>query len=394
MNYLLKKSFQRFWKNRKKYAFIILQLTAGTCMMALAFHIRFSFQEQFRTFQKEIDSQYINIMANDKGGETEPLTFSDYTYIREHLNPDGNGMAYYKECLLSDMQINVLFVDEAFYSIVMSAQGYEAGAAYIGENARQKLNSVLGSKNEFSYYDKSVETLFGVPISSLTPLNTITYSSKALLTDAQFAVVEGSCTFEDYLIFPITVYEESGIGCRGWNNLVLSLTGANMESLQKQIHSVTAYLTTQYEDESFVVNNFYTYTEQQLNRNVHLAELLNFISIFILVIVVFGFTGLLLILLNKRRREFSIIRMCGATSRQITWEVFFEILYVVIFGVLLGNLLSLPFLPLFDNMTGMAFHIETLLLCLAGGLFISVFVCMIALHKVRRLSPVVVLKDL
>lgn len=32
-------------------------------MMALAFHIRFSFQEQFRTFQKEIDSQYINIMA-------------------------------------------------------------------------------------------------------------------------------------------------------------------------------------------------------------------------------------------------------------------------------------------------------------------------------------------
>ena len=151
MNYLLKKSFQRFWKNRKKYAFIILQLTAGTCMMALAFHIRFSFQEQFRTFQKEIDSQYINIMANDKGGETEPLTFSDYTYIREHLNPDGNGMAYYKECLLSDMQINVLFVDEAFYSIVMNAQGYEAGAAYIGENARQKLNSVLGSKNEFSY---------------------------------------------------------------------------------------------------------------------------------------------------------------------------------------------------------------------------------------------------
>ena len=75
MNYLLKKSFQRFWKNRKKYAFIILQLTAGTCMMALAFHIRFSFQEQFRTFQKEIDSQYINIMANDKGGRNRTADF-------------------------------------------------------------------------------------------------------------------------------------------------------------------------------------------------------------------------------------------------------------------------------------------------------------------------------
>ncbi len=51
---------------------------------------------------------------------------------------------------------------------------------------------------------------------------------------------------------------------------------------------------------------------EQFNRNVHVAEMLNFLSAFVLVIVVFGFAGLLLILLNKRRKEFSIALICGA----------------------------------------------------------------------------------
>lgn len=394
MRYLVGKSVQRFWANRKRYAFVILQIMIGTSLVALALHIRFSFQEQFRAFQEVIYNPYVNITGNNPSSEEESLTAADYAYIKEHLNPVGNGIAYYKECSLGDAALKVLFVDDAFFPIVMGAEGYDANAAYIGENARQTLNELLRSGQSVLGYDSTHEALFGVPVTSFLPLSSFTYSSKSLLTNAVFSVLDDVQTFEDYVIFPLSAYEASELPFKGWNNLVLSLTGSHMESLQAQIKDISAYLTEQYGDANWYIDNYYTYTEGQFNRNVHVAELLNFLSAFVLVIVVFGFAGLLLILLNKRRREFSIALMCGATSTQISREVFLEILYVVMLGVLLGNVVCLPLLPMLDSGTGLAFHLETLLLCIAGGLAVSVFVCAVALRKVRRLSPVVILKDL
>ena len=65
MRYLVGKSVQRFWANRKRYAFVILQIMIGTSLVALALHIQFSFQEQFRAFQKEIDNQYVSVRGDN-----------------------------------------------------------------------------------------------------------------------------------------------------------------------------------------------------------------------------------------------------------------------------------------------------------------------------------------
>ena len=54
MRYLVGKSVQRFWANRKRYAFVILQIMIGTSLVALALHIQFSFQEQLGRSRKKL----------------------------------------------------------------------------------------------------------------------------------------------------------------------------------------------------------------------------------------------------------------------------------------------------------------------------------------------------
>ena len=77
MRYLVGKSVQRFWANRKRYAFVILQIMIGTSLVALALHIQFSFQEQFRAFQKEIDNQYVSVRGDNLNSKKEILTTAE-----------------------------------------------------------------------------------------------------------------------------------------------------------------------------------------------------------------------------------------------------------------------------------------------------------------------------
>jgi ABC-type antimicrobial peptide transport system permease subunit len=116
---------------------------------------------------------------------------------------------------------------------------------------------------------------------------------------------------------------------------------------------------------------------------------------FILVIVFFGLTGLLLVFLNQRQREYAISLMCGATYHQLLTESYLEIALLVIMSTLLGTLSSIPFLPLFGGMgVSVHFSVWTLIVCIIGAMLVSLVVCVLSFQKIKRITPINVLKDL
>ena len=111
----------------------------------------------------------------------------------------------------------------------------------------------------------------------------------------------------------------------------------------------------------------------------------------------FGLTGLLLVFLNQRQREYAISLMCGATYHQLLTESYLEIALLVIMSTLLGTLSSIPFLPLFFVVKQEfleCFSVWTLIVCIIGAMLVSLVVCVLSFQKIKRITPINVLKDL
>lgn len=395
MRYLLYKAWKRFRANLRSYLFLIIQISVGVCMIAVSLNISFSFEEQFSAFRQSVNNRYISIQPGDVyGNSSDTLSVRDYREIQTEFEAEKDLLSYYKDYSLSNSDgsygVPVLFVDENFYTLLMKAANHREGGVYLGSRARQYLSDFMATPSDFM--DTKNQTVFGVPISSFVPLEKLDYQSKALLEDGFLSGVFGETDFEDYIIFPLSVYE----GLAAQPDCRSSLAVATGQNQAEQLaRDVLVFLEQRHEGEEYQVYNYGTMAEDHLNRNRNIAGLLNALSAFVLIIVVFGFLGLLFILVSRRNREFAVALMCGASKRQILLEVFFEVLIGVLIGVCAGNLAGIPFLPLLGNAASPAsYHMKTLLYTLLGGIAVSALVCLPPLRKMRRISPISILKNL
>ncbi len=400
MRYSFEKAWKRFCANIRKYLFLMLQILVGVCMVALSLNINLSFQKESAAFARDVNNLYVNISAGtlyDNAPDT--LSADDYTAMQEHFSAQKDAFAYYKKYDLFDSAnetyIPVLFVDDNFYPLIMKAETVPEGRAYIGSSARQYLDDFALSqgKEPHDFWDAANSTVFGIPLSSLQPMENLRYHSKALLEDGFMSGVSGEVGFEDYLILPLFVYEGLASPPPAFvSRLAVSLPSNGDTALPKDVLHFLEQLHA--DKEVYDVANFYSMAIDNLNRNVHIAALLNFIAAFVLIIVVFGLIGLLFILVSQRNREFAIALMCGARHGQLAREVFLEIFCVVTLGVLAGNLACALFLPALSHGTIVpAYHIQTLLLTVSGGGAVCAFVCLLCLQRLKRVSPVAALKN-
>lgn len=399
MRYLLIKAWKRFRANIRKYIFLIVQISVGVCMVAVSLNITDTFQERFAAFRQSIDNLYINIQAGEFY-DTSPdaLSVDDYQEIQKEFEAEKASISYYKECDLydaaNDYWVPLLFVDDNFYPLLMKAENHQKGSVYIGTRARRYLSEFMSLQSGVQdYADAEKDTLFGIPVASFISLEKLDYRSKALLEDGFMSGVAGETDFNDYIIFPLSIYENLTAPPTGRNSLAISIDQNDQENTLAR--NVLDYLEERHKGEEYMVTNYYTMAEDSLNRDVHIAELLNVLSAFILTIVVFGFLGLLFILVNQRNKEFAIALMCGAAQGQIIFEMFLEALLVVLVGVCIGNLASMLFLPFLGTQAASAtYHIRTFLFTLLGGIGVSALVCLPSLYKIKYISPVRILKNL
>ena len=376
MIYLVKKSYKKLYLYRKRYFPLLLEMIIGISMIAVALNIVCSFQERVTRFQENVNNLYINISSNLLNAEaSDVITSADNNHIKEIIANKNTLTTYYKKCYFKEASIDLLFVEESFFTVIMKSHDYDSRAVYIGSNALQKLNQYID--------ERYIYELLGFQILSFVPLENLVYESKSLLSDAFLSVTFDEKTFDDYIIFPIDAHLFLQEKCE--SNIVVA--DDNTDRLLTQVRIIDGYLESKYSNTAYNIFNYHLLAGEEISKNANIAELLNIISGFILIIVSFGLLGLLLIRVNRRRREFAISLMCGATRLNIMLEVYIELLSLVMIAVVVGNIICLPILSLIGNSGDVNYHGFTLVFCMLGGLLGSFIICLLPIIRIRFVSP-------
>lgn len=401
MLYLVLKAGKRVGKNIRRYLFLMFQILLGTCMIAVSLNILTSFEKQFQAFKKEINVRYVDIEKDMLDDTEQSITRADYSYIRGHYNHENVFYAIRYDVFSvqnGKYLCTLLFAEADYYRSVMGFANYQENKVYAGEQAAIAVAGeefhVGQDKITEKYFNKKEKQLFGKAISSFTLFQEGESGPSILLSDLFSSMLLHTGSAQDYILFPLSAYPASDAALKGKAMISLTLENANSTLLFEQSEQIVEYLGRVHEGTGFAIQNFVTLTEELLSRNTAIAQGIMALSAFVFFIVFFGLVGLLFVTINKRSREFAVLLMCGATTKQVFIEIYLEILAIVMSAVLLGNLISVPLLPMFNqSVINTTYHVSTFLLLVLGGLCVSTCVCVIAVSKFKFLHPIEVIKQ-
>lgn len=350
----------------------------------------FNYCSQIGLLYANLQNPFVGITAR-MPGSVDDISFHDWYDIKKNY---GDQICYYKQYYSSD-GFYIIFASDDFYENILGLNdSVQNDVVLMGDNVRNYLAELqLHDENLVKHYDVASSSFFGVQISNFISFDEVDYTTLGLLSAINYtadSIVIPS--FDDFLIFPISAYAE--IPCQS----IIALPIKDIETeddLSIISQKICNFLTSRHPEGDYVIKNYVSEAEQILSRNNELARYISFLAIFVIVVVVLGFSGLLLVFINQRKRDFATSLMCGATYFQIILEVFFEVLFTVLIGAVLGNLLCIPVLPFLGGIgVSTDYSVISLVLCGIGGIIMSLAVCFIILNKIRHISPVNTLREL
>ena len=389
MSYLLHRAILRVRKGRRKYIPMALQIIVGVCLLSLSISLSFSLLKQMWEF-----SSYMNIpfagVSTEVGDNSTKITESDLKKLKSLSLK--NDFIYYKQ-FLSGEPFTIIFADKDFLTDIMGAESAVDTKLVAGQEVIDILQNWTPIDIQLrKFYDPEKRELFGYSLKEITPIKNLDYSAPGLLSAVTYT--EGSLqvtSFDNVLLFPLEACGE--FLCQ--SIFALPITSSNNAEITDDLNEIQSCLLSAHPGNSYKIINFGEEVRRTLSRNEQLASTVAILAGFILVIVFFGLTGLLLVFLNQRQREYAISLMCGATYHQLLTESYLEIALLVIMSTLLGTLSSIPFLPLFGGMgVSVHFSVWTLIVCIIGAMLVSLVVCVLSFQKIKRITPINVLKDL
>ena len=377
MSYLLHRAILRVRKGRRKYIPMALQIIVGVCLLSLSISLSFSLLKQMWEFSSYMKIPFAGV-STEIGDNSTKITESDLKKLKS-LSLE-NDFTFYKQ-YLSGEPFTIVFADKDFLTGIMGAESAVDKKLMAGQDIQLR-----------KFYDPERRMLFGYSLKKITPIKTLDYAAPGLLSAVTYT--EGSLqvtSFENVLLFPLEACGE--FLCQ--SIIALPITSPDNAKITDDLNKIQSCLLSTHPDNSYKIVNFGEEVRRTLCRNEQLASTVAILAGFILVIVFFGLTGLLLVFLNQRQREYAVSLMCGATFHQLLAESYFEIALLVILSTLPGTLSSIPFLPLFGGMgVSVHFSVWTLIVCIIGAMLVSLVVCVLSFHKIKRITPINVLKDL
>ncbi len=393
MYYLFERGLKRLYRNKKKYLLLIFQVIVGMCMISLSLNMIFNYQLQMMRMEDKLSHPYATISSRGQNN----ISSDDWEIINAQW-PNENLSFYFQYDVSTgnSEDVNILFVDESFYENVLGIQlGSNSGKTNVFANTKAQNALLAGAVNDPElqpYCNLNDKTFFGFSISDFTSLDDEELRCPSLLT---YTIYESDSicipSFKDAIILPLSA--KGNLPCSSY--IVLPFEIGEEESVNQLAIMVQEKLLSVSENPDIEIRNYYTEIQGIVGRNSVLARMLTLIAAFILAVVVFGLTGLLLVFLNQRKREIAVAIMCGAKQSQIVEEVFFEAFSVVFIGTVIGNPLCSIFLPMFGGLGVVTNWTPIpLLFCILLAVIISLFVVLLLIVRIYALSPITTLKEL
>ncbi len=152
------------------------------------------------------------------------------------------------------------------------------------------------------------------------------------------------------------------------------------------------FLSQRHSEARYYYENPFRDLEGTYNTAKKNAALMTAIAGVLFGIMLFGFMGLLALIVNRRRTALAVSRMCGASTLRLAGELYCEVAAIVFSGVAAGIGAAVLFMPASVNgYVIMQNSWEAALLCVAGLFVVSVIVSGVGIFKVTRVSPVTAL---
>lgn len=387
MLYLVDRAVRRLLWNMKIYVFILLELIVGFTMIACQINAAVAIRQRLSEYENQYTKSGLSINAYTKDTNNfvnigMPVTKEDYDFISEKYK-DCFDISYisYGSIYGSNFEtIPVVVMSEAAFQKMF---GVSQNCPYVGADAKKILkNGTMKMGNasavfaEDGIYINGEAYLFGEFDDSQNNLKIISFTS----------IAEYDWFVSDCIVVPITMQtalEEDGILV----NCTLELIGkeeANVQKVYEGCEEVITFLAEEHDNYSYEgVNKIQEYEKRSTDLSNTLT-LLSWVAKFSLILIVVGMIGVLLILLDRRKKDFMISFWVGADKWKLLLELLLEMFILCFAGGGISLVVSAVVAPALNNSqytVSMSYEAVQLIMIMC---FVIVFVtCMTAISCVK-----------
>ena len=374
----------------------------AVAMLHYALSTNFSLVAQINHIKNDYECDYteISLITSNYNKSVGSLTREDIDHIEKNI-AGKNFCPYMSQYLwIDDIHvIKLIFTNEHFGDLLMDVNTINNQKGYIGKRAIKYIKNIETEENASYANILFDEKITGIEIENLIPiekLNCKKIGIGSFIIDK--AMIGVDLTFDDCVILPIESYYNYNEFIRGEPQIILSKKYALNEDIKSIEENILSYLNEKYQSPN---NNIY-YKSQDLSIYIRMnsaglmnkAEIFQLIACFVLCVILFGLSGLLLIIINRQKYDFSIELMCGATYKNIITKLLFEIFLLTALSTVVGLFIASLLLPLQSNdYFTLSSSVLSVLLCSIIMVFISVFVGAVSINKITKISPSEIFKS-
>ena len=436
----------RLWRSAAKmYSLVILEMAVGTALLVTCLNMVFSNQDRLAQSKADMaknrvtitwhgtaeddpwtaiketaettEEGYIRIYEGQEGWDYKdpfPIGYEDYETVLNEFGQDL--MFYYGAFQRSDFWkddspenstvIWYMFLNDELFADTFSFQR-EKDKIYVGTEVMDIYSEMENEHREWADSFKYpaadgkiwLSSDFGaqyVPVPAKSApeyMELVSYKSPYLPEEDYIASFR--IPLENAVILPVEMlpYGQLSSLLTPYNTLMDSYKDAS--SVNNQAPELLSRLGQLRPGISFEINDEYLQAEKSIAGQQNMIVMLTGASATVMIIVFVSMTGILLVLLARRRKSIAVTYCCGATGLKSFWELAAEAALVFIAGGVLGLAGAFAAVPILrEKLYRIDFYLENIAVILAAAIAAALVSCLIALAGVKLREPARELKAL
>ncbi|MBR0278089.1 MAG: ABC transporter permease [Clostridia bacterium] len=394
MKYLIFRAYQKLWINKKIYSVIALELAIGITVVLCGISSSFSAKSRLELYEQQIGEHGVVIEYYESGEFTNtelPITVEDYELIRkEHSELDISYLLYTHSIYQTRESLSVKNV--TFASMDANSFSSFFGFApqddtiYLGAQVADDLeNEGLLFFEKWLSWDESHVKIGDVEIVDIVTLNPLNKSIfVALLVDLEV---------ESMMILPTKCMNVLERNVEDQLTPCLRIATVSNEGESDAVFEVVQVLQNIHSAFSYRVSEQYLELQKSITDLTQEIRLFAWIAWFVLIITTVGIVGILLIYMEKRKRELAIILALGGTHATIFKEIFLEVFSLCFISGFIGLIATIITVPYLSTSVFTAyFHWISVAVMLGIVLIITIISCTCMILGLRSVYPTKILK--
>ncbi|MCM1224710.1 MAG: ABC transporter permease [Lachnospiraceae bacterium] len=394
MKYLIYRAFQKLWINKKIYFAIALELAIGITVVLCGISSAYSAKDRLKLYKQQIGEQGIVIEYSGNSGfaGTElPISVEDYETIKEeHSELDISYLLFTRSIYQTRKSFDVkgvTFVSmdtESFFNCFGFAP--QENAIYLGTQAADDLEKEgLSFFEKWLSWDESNVMVGDLDIEDIVRLDT---ANKSI-----FVTRLVDLKVESMIILPEKCMDLLELNVEEQLTPCLRIVTDSNGGVQDAVSEIVQTLQGGHPAYSYRISEQYLELQKSITDLTQEIRLFSWIAWFVLIITMVGIIGILLIYMEKRKREFAVILALGGTHATVFKEIFLEVFLLCFISGCIALMTAIIIVPYLSTSVFTAyFHWINVVVMLGIVFTITIISCICMIVGIRDVYPAKILK--